>query len=117
MADEDAVLAALKDKVQLEVEKDKDGTYKTQPKESPFPVYFRFANKYAYVTVNDPANIDPKTLPKPADVLGGRAEHLISATLRIDRLPDAMKKMAIAADRESARHGQGSADSERDQGD
>jgi len=97
VADEDSILAALKDKLQLEVEKEKDGAYKTQPKESPFPVYFRFANKYAYITVNDAANIDLKTLPKPADVLGGRPEHLVSATLRIDRLPDAMKKMAIAA--------------------
>ncbi|HKA06850.1 MAG TPA: hypothetical protein VKD71_06295 [Gemmataceae bacterium] len=97
VADEDTLLAALKDKVQLTVEKEKDGSYKTQPKDVPFSVHFRFANKYAYVTVNDPANIDPKTLPKPADILGGRPEHLVSATLRIDRLPENMKLAALAA--------------------
>jgi|GEM_PF-258622 len=96
IADEDAVLTFLKEKAKQEIEKEKDGSYKVQPKESPFPLFFRFANKYAYVTHTDPANIDPKTLPKPADVLGGRPEHLVSATLRIDRLPDTAKKLAIA---------------------
>jgi hypothetical protein len=98
IADEEAVLAALKDRLNLTVTKEKDGSYKTEPEQSPFPIYFRFANKYAYITISDSANIDPKTLPKPADVLGGgKAEHLISAAVRIDRLPDALKKMAIAA--------------------
>jgi hypothetical protein len=96
IADEDAILTFLKEKGKQEIEKEKDGSYRTQPKESPFPVYFRFANKYAYVTIIDPGNIDPKTLPKPADVLGGRPEHLVSATLRIDRLPEGAKKLAIA---------------------
>jgi hypothetical protein len=71
--------------------------YKTQPPQSPFPVYFRFANGYAYVTLQDAANIDEKTLPKPASVLGGRPEHLISATVRIDRLPKDAKNLAVAA--------------------
>lgn len=97
IADEEAVLAALKDRLNLTVTKEKDGSYKTEPEQSPFPIYFRFANKYAYITISDSANIDPKTLPKPADVLVGKAEHLISAAVRIDRLPDALKKMAIAA--------------------
>ena len=57
------------------------------------PVRQRVRLRHASAT---PANIDPKTLAKPADVLGGRPEHLISATVRIDRLPDALKKMAIA---------------------
>jgi hypothetical protein len=96
VADQDAVLNALKNRAQLQVEKEKDDVYKTQPPQSPFPIYFRFANKYAYVTINDPQNIDPKTLPKPEAVLGGgKPEQLISASLRIDRLPDGMKKMAL----------------------
>jgi hypothetical protein len=95
IADEDAVLNFLKGKGKQAIEKDKDGSYRAQPNESPVPLYFRFANKYAYVT-NDPVSIDPKSLPKPADVLGGRPEHLVSATLRIDRLPETAKKLAIA---------------------
>jgi hypothetical protein len=96
VADKDTLLAALKEKGMLKVEEEKGDVYKTQPDQVPFPVYFRFANKYAYVTINDPENINPKTLPKPADVLGGRPEHLVSATFRIDRLPEAMKRMALA---------------------
>jgi len=96
VADEDAVLNALKTRLNLEVEKEKEGVFKTQAPQVPFPIYFRFANGYAYVTVQDAANIDPKTLPKPETVLGGRPEHLISATVRIDRLPKDMKNLAVA---------------------
>jgi hypothetical protein len=98
IADRDSFLNTLQQTAKLKVEmpKDKDGVYKTEPEQSPFPVYFRFANDYAYVTLGDAANIDTKTLAKPVDVLGGRPEHLISATLRIDRLPDGLKKMAMA---------------------
>ena len=98
VADRDVFLNTLEQTAKLKVEapKDKDGVYKTEPADVPFPVYFRFANGYAYATLGDAANIDTKTLAKPADVLGGRPEHLVSATLRIDRLPDGLKKMAIA---------------------
>jgi hypothetical protein len=97
VADWDTVIAALKNRAMLEI-KEKDGLYETTPPQSPFVVYFRYANDYAYVTINDPENINPKNLPKPADVLGGgKAEHLISASVRIDRLPDQMKKMALGA--------------------
>jgi len=83
-------------KLKVEAPKDEDGVYKTEPAQFPAAVYFRFANGYAYATLGDAANIDTKTLAKPADVLGGRPEHLVSATVRIDRLPDAAKKVAIA---------------------
>ena len=98
IADRDTFLTTLAQQAMLKIEapKDKDGVYKTEPQQSPFPVYFRFANGYAYATLGDAANIDVKGLAKPADVLGGRPEHLISATLRFDRLPDGLKKMAVA---------------------
>ncbi|WP_020469458.1 hypothetical protein [Zavarzinella formosa] len=97
VADEAALLAALKDRAMLDVKKGKDGIYETTPPNSPMTVYFRFANNYAYITANDPENINPKTLPKPADVLTGKASDLLAATVRIDRLPDQMKKLAIGA--------------------
>jgi len=98
IADPEAFLNTLEQQAKLKVEapKDKDGVYKTEPAQAPFPVYFRFANGYAYATLGDAANIDTKVLAKPADVLGGRPEHLISATLRIDRLPKGLRTMAIA---------------------
>jgi len=97
VADKDTVLKALEERLGLKVEKEKDGVFKTQADQIPFPIYFRFANDYAYVTINDSANIDAKSLPKPADILVGKPEHIISASVRIDRLPEALKKMAIAA--------------------
>jgi len=97
VADKDTVLKALEERLGLKVEKEKDGVFKTQAEQVPFPIYFRFANDYAYVTINDSANIDAKSLPKPADILVGKPEHIISASVRIDRLPEALKKMAIAA--------------------
>jgi len=98
VADQDAVMNALKERAKLKVEKEKDDVYKiAEVPNVPFPIYFRFANKYAYATINDPENIDAKTLPKPEAVLGGRPEHLVSVTFRLDRLPDAMKRMALAA--------------------
>src|SRR5215472_13160197 len=49
LADEQAFVALLK-RVNLNPEKDKDGIYSFQPPRSPFPAYFRFANKYVYLT-------------------------------------------------------------------
>ena len=98
VADQDTFLNTLEQTGKLKIEhpKDKDGVYKTDLPQAPFPVFFRFANGYAYATLGEAANIDPKVLAKPADVLGGRPEHLVSATLRLDRLPDGLKKMAVA---------------------
>jgi hypothetical protein len=98
VADQDAVMNALKERAKLKVEKEKDDVYKiAEVPNVPFPIYFRFANKYLYATINDPENVSTKTLPKPEAVLGGgRPEHLVSVTFRIDRLPDAMKRVALA---------------------
>ncbi len=95
VADEETVLAALKARAMLEVKKGKDGVYETTPPNSPVTVFFRFANGYAYITANDAENIALKGLPKPDAILGGKSEHLASATVRIDRLPEQMKKMAL----------------------
>lgn len=98
IADQEAFLGMLENTAKLKVEapKDKDGVYKTEPQQLQSPVYFRFANGYVYATNQEPSTIDAKALAKPADVLGGRPEHLVSATLRIDRLPDGLKKIAVA---------------------
>ena len=46
-----------KDRLGLKVDKEKDGSYKTQPEQLRSHL-LRFANNYAYVTINDSANID-----------------------------------------------------------
>lgn len=97
IADQKTVLEALKMRAKIEIKEGKDGLYETTPDGLPVTLYFRFANGYAYITANDPENILPKSLPKPEKVLGGRAEHLLSATVRMDRLPEQMKKLALGA--------------------
>ncbi|HVK08723.1 MAG TPA: hypothetical protein VM597_08095 [Gemmataceae bacterium] len=92
VADKDTLLNALKERVKLEI-KEKDGLYETTVPDAQMAVYFRFANNYAYVS-NQPESIDPKGLPKPADVLG-QSDKTVTATVRIDRLPEQAKKMAI----------------------
>jgi hypothetical protein len=98
IADEESILTALKTRANLEIKKGNDGVYETTPPNMPMTLYFRFANKYAYITANDPQNIDTKTLPKPEAVLsGGKAESLVSAIVRLDRLPEQMKRLALGA--------------------
>ena len=92
IADKETFLNALKTRAMLEV-KEKDGLYETTAPNVPFPIHFRFANDYAYIS-NQPESIDPKTLQKPADILG-KSDKLVSATVRIDRLPEPMKTMAL----------------------
>ena len=108
VADEKAVLNALKTRANIEP-KEKDGVYEVASPGLPMTIYFRFANKYAYITANDPENISLKTLPKPEAVLGGKSESLVSVTARLDRLPADMKKMALGQIEEKLSEGKGQA--------
>ncbi len=95
IADKDTFLGLLKERLKLTVKEGKDGVYETQPEGFPMTVFFRFANGYVYGTLSDSDNI--KKLPLPEKVLAGKAEELISVTLRVDRLPPQMKKAALGA--------------------
>jgi len=95
VADRDTLLNALQTRIGLDV-KEKDGLYEMAVPGAPTPIYFRFANGYAYVGTRS-ENIDPKALPKPADVLAGKAKQLFSATVHLDRLPKSMKDAAFEA--------------------
>jgi hypothetical protein len=99
VADQDAFVNLLKTKgkdfLQLELKEEKGGLYSIAAPAAPFPIYFRFANKYVYGTIQNRDNIDPKKLPKPEDVVG-KGDSLIDLTFRVDRVPEMMKQFALA---------------------
>jgi hypothetical protein len=90
--DEDSVLALLEN-LNLKAEKGDDGIYTISTGQ--VPVYFRFANHYAYVTGLNKDALDKAKLLAPADVLPESEKALISLTARIDRVPEGMKKQAL----------------------
>ena len=76
--------------------KDNKGVYTVQTGKQ-FDVYFRFANKYAYVTGINADNLQDKNLVDPAKVLaGGKDDMAIAATVRLDQVPEAAKLLALA---------------------
>ncbi len=98
IADEKAFVGLL-DGFGIKAEKDKDGVYTIDNiPGAPIPVtvYFRFANKYAYVSVMEKGNIAEKKLLKPEVVLPKAGDtSLVSLSLRFDGLPDIFKQIAL----------------------
>jgi hypothetical protein len=94
IADEKAFIDFIKSK-DLTPEKDDDGSYKVDVPNSPLgAAYFRFANKYAYITMSDKDNIATTIIPEPSKVLG-KFTGAMSVTLDIDKIPDELKKVII----------------------
>jgi hypothetical protein len=94
VADEKALLDFLATK-EIKPEKDKDDVYSVNVPNVPQTVYFRFANKYAYVTLDDKANIAPKALLEPGKVLPNNPTSVLSMTVDIDKIPAELKKVMI----------------------
>jgi hypothetical protein len=95
VSDEKAFLDQLAGR-KLKAEKGADGVYTVQVENalSP-PIYFRFANGYAYITVLNQAAISGNALLPPAEVLAPGAGGVLSAVVRIDRIPDNIKQLAL----------------------
>lgn len=93
IADDDTALGFIKRFVKAE--KGDDGVYTVNIERSPFPVFFRFANGYAYGTIRDKDLIDKSKLLKPADVLAPDKVGTLSATINIDQIPKQAKHMVI----------------------
>jgi hypothetical protein len=94
VADEDSVLGLLEN-LNLKAEKGDDGVYTVKSEMNPVPVYFRFANRYAYVTALHKDALDKDKLAAPGDVLPAGATALLSLTAHIDRVPEPLKKQFL----------------------
>ena len=89
---EDAVLAALKDKIGIEPKKEKGDFYSVDVPNVPGPIFFRFAERYAYLTLRSEKGIDPAKLIAPKDFFSGKPDGLLSASVYLDRWPADVKK-------------------------
>ncbi|MDW8266667.1 MAG: hypothetical protein RMJ52_15195, partial [Gemmataceae bacterium] len=94
VANEKALLELL-DRLNVKVEKQADGTYQATVEQSPVPAFFRFANKYAYVTARDKNALAPDRLLAPAQVLAGELEESVRLSLRLDQVPPGLKQLGI----------------------
>jgi hypothetical protein len=97
IADEKAVLGLL-EKFGIKVDKGKDGLYTIATEQMPFPIVFRFARGYAFVTLGVPGN--EKMLLKdsnldPAIVFPKGPDGTASLTLHLDRVPAKLKELIL----------------------
>jgi hypothetical protein len=94
VADEKALLDLFA-RFEAKVEKGKEGLYTVKHDNLPVPVFFRFANKYAYVTAQDESAIAPNKLLPPEKVLGTGPVGVVSASVNIADIPNELRTTAI----------------------
>jgi len=91
IADEKAFLELLA-KFGQQGDKGKDGIYKVEIPRVPFPLYYRFANKYVYVTVaQNSENLADKRLLAPEVVFPAGDSSTASATINFDQIPEPLR--------------------------
>ena len=78
----------------LKPETGEGGLWKLDVDRIPFPVFFKFANKYVYVTIRDAGALAKNKLLDPATVLTGSG--LASAVLNLDEIPKELKEIALS---------------------
>ncbi len=91
---EDGLVSLVKNIPNLTVkDKDSDGVYKVVSDNFPVPVYFRFANDYAYATVQNKEAIAKDRLIAPDKVLPSQGTSLASLTVHADAIPEKYKDL------------------------
>jgi len=93
VADEKAILGLL-ESVHFKATKEDDDVYVVNADNVP-PVYFRFANKYAYVTARDKGPIASNKLTPPARFFAEPLAETFAASFRIDQIPDVYKQIIL----------------------
>jgi hypothetical protein len=94
IADEKAALGLLEN-LNLKAEKGDDDVFTVMPEGSRVPIYFRFANKYAYVTAQNKSSIDKDKLLDPATVFPAGDTSLLTILGRIDQIPNGLRRSFI----------------------
>jgi hypothetical protein len=98
VADESAFVEFANDmlgRAGAKAEKGEDGVYTVTGIPAPVPIYFTFAERYAYVTAQNKEALDAARRQSPAKVLAGDDTTLAAVTLRIDQIPDMIKQIAL----------------------
>src|SRR5260370_35443417 len=73
--------------------KEDDGIYSITLDQLPFPIYFRFANQYVYATAREKTALDKSKLLDPKKVLAANPNETLSASFRIDQIPEVFKQL------------------------
>jgi hypothetical protein len=95
ISDEKAFLDLLAN-VNFPAKKGANDVYTIEPNGPlPVPLDFRFANGYAYVTAINVDAISKANLIAPATAFPAGQTALASATVRLDRIPDVAKQIAL----------------------
>jgi hypothetical protein len=96
VADEKALVALIEKIAHVTPKQENDGIYSMTPDNSPVSIYMRIVNKYAYVTARDKGALAKEKLLAPTAVFSSEHMPLVSATFRLDQIPDAFKQIAIS---------------------
>lgn len=98
VADEKAFVGFLNDTLGnfgLKVSDPEDSIRSVAVPNLPFEVYFTVADGYAFVTARDRDNLKADRRLKPASLNSANAGEVASATVRLDRIPDMLKQLAL----------------------
>lgn len=93
--DEEAFLGLFANRIGLAPKKGDDGVYSLDVPMVPMPVFFRFANGYAYVTFGDAKHLAKAGLVAPDKFFAAKSDSLLTATVHLDRIPEEMKKVVF----------------------
>jgi hypothetical protein len=75
--------------------KEEKGLYEFQPKGSPFPAYFRFANGYVYGTVRDKDMLGEQKLLAPAAVMPPGEKDMLALALDLTGFPENLRDILV----------------------
>lgn len=97
IADKKAFLDFLSDTLDVKPDQGEDGLYTMNADKIPAPVYFRFANEYAYVTLRDKEVLDKGKLLSPSVVFPAGQIGTAALTVNIDQIPEDLREKALLA--------------------
>ncbi len=95
IADQKAFLDLLSNTLDAKPEKGDDGVYTMNVDKVPAPIYFRFTDDYAYLTVRDKEVLDKDKLLAPSVVLPTGQIGTVALMLNIDKIPDDLKEKGL----------------------
>lgn len=95
VAEEKAFINLLKSRLSLEPKDEGEGLYKLTVPNVPPPIFFRFHERYACITILDPKHVDPKALLDPKSFFHSKDDAIATAVLHVDRIPAEFRKVML----------------------
>lgn len=92
---EKAILDALKDKLNLDPKKGDGDVYSMDVPNVPGPVYLRFANDYAYLTIRTAKTIDKDKLIAPKDFFTEKTPAVLGVKVNFQEWPADLRKTLV----------------------